>query len=85
MKRPRRQFLHLAAGAAALPAVPRIDFTQAYPTRPVRIIVGFAPGGGHPSAFALLAKERCDFARRLADFRNRVEMSVRPHQGRALN
>jgi tripartite-type tricarboxylate transporter receptor subunit TctC len=43
---PRRQFLHLAAGAAALPAVSRIASAQAYPTRPVRIIVGFPPGGG---------------------------------------
>jgi len=47
MKPPhRRQFLHLVAGAAALPAVSRITWAQAYPTRPVRIIVGFAPGGG---------------------------------------
>ena len=45
MKLPRRQFLHLAAGAAALPAVSRIAWAQAYPTRPVRIIVGFAAGG----------------------------------------
>jgi tripartite-type tricarboxylate transporter receptor subunit TctC len=45
MKLPgRRQFLHLAACAAALPAVSRIDWAQAYPTRPVRIIVGFAAG-----------------------------------------
>jgi tripartite-type tricarboxylate transporter receptor subunit TctC len=44
MKLPRRQFLHLAAGAAALPAVPRIAGAQAYPTRPVRIIVGFTAG-----------------------------------------
>jgi tripartite-type tricarboxylate transporter receptor subunit TctC len=45
MKLPRRQFLHLAAGAAALPAVPRFARAQAYPARPVRIIVGFPPGG----------------------------------------
>src|SRR5215510_10767286 len=45
MKLPRRQFLHLAAGAAALPALPRIASAQAYPTRPVHIIAGFAAGG----------------------------------------
>src|SRR2546430_13530298 len=43
---PRRQFLHLAAGAAALSALSRIAWAQAYPSRPVRIIVGFAAGGG---------------------------------------
>jgi tripartite-type tricarboxylate transporter receptor subunit TctC len=47
MKLPRRQFLHIAAGAAALPAVSRIARAQAYPTRPVRIVVGYAPGGGN--------------------------------------
>src|SRR6266705_3011412 len=46
MKLPRRTFLHLAAGVAALPAVSRIAWAQAYPTRPVRIIVGFPAGGG---------------------------------------
>jgi tripartite-type tricarboxylate transporter receptor subunit TctC len=45
MKLPRRRFLHLAAGAAALPAVARAARSQAYPTRPVRMIVGFAAGG----------------------------------------
>src|SRR5215468_9157266 len=45
MKLPRRQFLHLAAGAAALPAVSRIAWAQTYPTRPVRLIVGWPPGG----------------------------------------
>jgi tripartite-type tricarboxylate transporter receptor subunit TctC len=46
MKLPRRKFLHLAASAAALSAVSRIAWAQAYPTRPVRCIVGYAPGGG---------------------------------------
>ena len=45
MKLPRRNFLHRAAGAAALPVVPRIAFAQAYPSRPVTVIVPFAPGG----------------------------------------
>jgi tripartite-type tricarboxylate transporter receptor subunit TctC len=45
MKRPRRKFLHLAAGAAALPAVSRVARAQAYPSRPVRIIVAYAAGG----------------------------------------
>jgi tripartite-type tricarboxylate transporter receptor subunit TctC len=45
MKLPRRQFLHLIAGAAALPAMSQIAWSQAYPARPVRIVVGLAPGG----------------------------------------
>src|SRR5712671_480635 len=45
MKLPRRKFLHLAAGAAALPALPLIARAQSYPARPVRIVVGFAAGG----------------------------------------
>ena len=46
MKLPRRNFLHLAAGAAPLPGVARVAFAQAYPARPVRIVVGFPAGGG---------------------------------------
>jgi tripartite-type tricarboxylate transporter receptor subunit TctC len=45
VKLPRRQFLHLAAGAAALPAVSRFAWAQAYPAKSVRLIVGLAPGG----------------------------------------
>ena len=46
LKLPRRNFLHLAAGATALPAMQQIAWAQVYPTRPVRIVVGFAAGGG---------------------------------------
>jgi hypothetical protein len=47
MKLPhRRQFLHMAAGVVALPAVSRIAWAQAYPTRLVRLLIGFAPGCG---------------------------------------
>jgi hypothetical protein len=46
MKLPRRQFLHLSAGAAALPVMSRIASALTYPTRPVRIIAGYPPGGG---------------------------------------
>ncbi len=45
MKLSRRQFFHLMAGAAALPSAPHIARAQSYPSRPVRIIVGFPPGG----------------------------------------
>src|SRR5215831_11797715 len=61
MKLPRRKFLHLAAGAAALPAVARLARAQAYPTRPVRIIVTFAAGSAndvHSRLFGQLLSER---------------------------
>src|SRR4051812_46994930 len=57
MKLPhRRQFLHLAVSAAALPAVSRIARAQTYPTRPVRIIVGFAPGSASDIVVRLLGQ-----------------------------
>src|SRR5262249_42729874 len=44
MKLPRRTFLHLAAGAAAISAAPLFAWAQAYPSRPVRLIIGYPPG-----------------------------------------
>jgi tripartite-type tricarboxylate transporter receptor subunit TctC len=56
MKLPRRQFLYLGAGAAALSTLSRTANAQAYPTQPVRIIVGFAPGSGSDILARLMAQ-----------------------------
>jgi len=56
MKFPRRQFLHLVAGAATLPAVSRLAWAQAYPARPVRIIVGFPAGNASDIIVRLMAQ-----------------------------
>jgi tripartite-type tricarboxylate transporter receptor subunit TctC len=57
MKLQRRQFLHLAAGAVALPAVSRLAQAQTYPSRPVRLIVGFTAGGGSDILARLTGQE----------------------------
>jgi tripartite-type tricarboxylate transporter receptor subunit TctC len=56
MKLPRRNFLHLAAGAAVLPVMPRLAWAQAYPTRPVHWIVGFTPAGGNDIVARLMGQ-----------------------------
>jgi hypothetical protein len=62
MKLPhRRQFLHLAAGAAALPAISRIARAQVYPTRPVRLIVPFGPAGASDFTARLMGSARTFF------------------------
>src|SRR5262245_41598699 len=60
MKLPRRQFLYLAAGAAALPTISRVVWAQAYPTRPVRIIVGYPPGGTADVVARLIGQQLSD-------------------------
>ena len=56
MKLPRRKFLHVAAGAAALPALPRVASALDYPTRPVHLLVGFAAGGPLDTSARLIAQ-----------------------------
>src|SRR5712675_3399902 len=60
MKLPRRTFLHLAAGDAALPVVSRFARAQDYPSRPVRVIVPFAPGGQTDVVARLIAQRLSD-------------------------
>jgi tripartite-type tricarboxylate transporter receptor subunit TctC len=61
MKFPRRRFLYLAAGAAALPAVSRTARAQAYPIRPVRIVLGLSPGGSVDIVTRLVAQALSEF------------------------
>jgi len=71
MKLPRRNFLHLAAGAAALPAVSRIAWAQAYPSRPVRIIVGFPAGFASDAVARLIAQSLSESLRQQFVVENR--------------
>src|SRR3977135_3086615 len=64
MKLPhRRQFMHLAAGAAALPAVSRIVWAQAYPTRPLTLVVPFAAGGPSDGAARIIGQRMSEILR----------------------
>ena len=61
MKLPRRNFVHLAAGAAALPVVSRIASAQAYPTRPVTMVVTFPAGSGSDILARILGPSLSEF------------------------
>jgi tripartite-type tricarboxylate transporter receptor subunit TctC len=56
MERPRRQFLHLVVGVAAVPAATGIAWSQAYPTQPVRLVVSFPAGQAADSVARLMAQ-----------------------------
>src|SRR6266849_4399918 len=61
MKIPRRRFLHLAAGAAAMPAVSRIAGAQTYPSRPITVVVPYPAGGGADSVLRVMAERMRTF------------------------
>ena len=71
MRIPRRKFLHLAAGAAALPVLSRVARAQAYPVRPVRIVVGFAAGGGLDISARLIGQRLTERLRQTFIIENR--------------
>jgi tripartite-type tricarboxylate transporter receptor subunit TctC len=71
MRLPRRQFLYLAAGAAAFPAMPRFARGQTYPTRPVHILVGFAAGGNFDTVARLIGQSLSERLRQPVIVENR--------------
>jgi tripartite-type tricarboxylate transporter receptor subunit TctC len=71
LKLPRRTFLHLAAGAAALPAISSVARAQAYPSRPVHLIVGFAAGGSVDLVTRLIGQRLSERLRRQIVIENR--------------
>jgi tripartite-type tricarboxylate transporter receptor subunit TctC len=72
MKLPRRKFLHLAVGAAALPATSRFAWAQAYPTRPVRIIVPFPAGQASDTIARLMGQSLLERLGQLFVIENRT-------------
>jgi len=85
MKLPRRNFLHLAAGTAALPAVSRIAWAQAYPARPVRIVAPTGPGRGAQScpAWKVLQLATCPDRSPVMNQRVRCRKAARSFQRRS--
>jgi hypothetical protein len=71
MKFPRRQFLHLAAGAATLPAFSRVARAQAYPARPITMVVPYAAGGPLDAIARVMARADAHIARPVRRSRKR--------------
>src|SRR2546428_10470792 len=76
MRFPRRRFLRLAGAAIALPAVSRIASAQAYPTRPVRLIIGYPPGGSADITARLLGQWLSERLRQAVVIENRPGAST---------